>query len=219
MSLTGNRPCTDKLKIEVIYNFLDHYIAQEYYGYTSEERPKGKKYIKRFTGDYGKIRVMIGISAEEKRRIMTSSKKEKRAMQIDAFKRWRNPVPYWFRVGIEKVYPLIDEDIARWDIHERTECMGFILPFPSNCKMCPYITKPEILWMWRFEPLEFYKWRFHESRKLAKWACKGDKNHGVKGEKKLDDFLKEAIEEYGHWTDEQLTEYKMSHGHCILSKY
>jgi len=220
MSMTGARSCTDNLKIKPIYNFLDHYIAQEFYGYTSEKIPKGKNYIKKFAKDYGKIRVIIGISAEEKRRIMRPSKKAQRGMQRPLHKKWKHPIPLWFRKGIEKCYCLVDEAIARWDIHEHTEEMGFILPFPSNCKMCPYITKQELLWMWRFMPWEYFKWRYYESRKMIKWSCKGDKNHGVKGEgKTLDDILKEAIDEFGHWTDDQLTEYKMSHGHCVMSKY
>ncbi|KKO91756.1 hypothetical protein AAW12_08835 [Sphingobacterium sp. Ag1] len=220
MSMTGSRSCTDNLKIKVIYNFLDHYIAQEYYGYRGSKIPKGKHYIKKFAEDQGKIRVIIGIAYGEEKRVMKASKKQLKKMQRVFDKKWSHPIPLWFRMGIEKCYCLIDEAIARWDIHDRTEAMGFQLPFPSNCKKCPYITKQELLWLYRFMPLDYYLWVFYEKKKMVKWECKGDKNHGVKGEgKTLEDILEEAIKEFGHWTDEQLTEYKMSHGHCVMSTY
>jgi len=220
MSLTGSRSCTDKLKIQPIYNFLDHYIAQEYYGYSSDKPTKGKHYIKRFACDNGKIRVIIGIAHGEERRIKKPSKKAMKGMQRTLHKQWKHPIPLWFREGIEKCYCLVDELISRWDIHEQTEQMGFVLPFPSNCRFCPYITKQELLWMYRFQPWDFLMWAHYEKRKLTKWACKGSENHGVKGEgKTLDEILKEAIAEYGDWSDDQLTEYKMSHGHCVMSSY
>ncbi|MGA6117457.1 hypothetical protein [Sphingobacterium anhuiense] len=220
ISITGGKPCTDNLKIKPIYNFLDHYIAQEYYNYKSDVIPKGKKFIKKFSQDYGKIRMIIGIAYGEERRVMKTSKKIMKRMQRVIGEKWSHPIPLWFRMGIEKCYCLIEESIARWDIHDQTEGMGFNLPFPSNCKMCPYTTKQELLWLYRFDPLEYYMWVYHERMKLIKWACKGNKNHGVKGEgKTLEDILEEAIKEFGHWTDEQLTEYKMSHGHCVMSSY
>lgn len=219
MSLTGLRSCTHNLKITPIYNFLDHYIAQNYYNYTSEKIPKGKHYIKKFANDFGKIRVIIGIAGGEERRIMRASKKQLKAMQRKIDKPWSHPIPLWFRTGIEKCYPLVEEGIARWYIHDETENMGFKLPFPSVCKMCPYITEQEILWLYRFQPWDFYRWEYYEHRKLVKWACKGDKNHGVKEDLTLRQYLDQAIKKYGHMTDEELTEHKMSHGHCVLSTY
>lgn len=44
-------------------------------------------------------------------------------------------------------------------------------------------------------------------------------NLGVFGKKLLPEILQETIAEFGHWSDEQLKEYKMSHGHCVKSKY
>lgn len=42
---------------------------------------------------------------------------------------------------------------------------------------------------------------------------------GVFGKKLLPEILEEAIKEFGHLTDAELKEYKMSHGHCVKSKY
>lgn len=220
MSLTGSRACTDNLKIQPVYNLVDHYIAQEYYGYTKDRIPKRKNFIKRFAKDHGKIRVIIGIGFGEEKRISKLSKKILKKMQQPLYGNWKHPIPLWFRMGIEKCYFLVDEMISRYDIHERTEEMGFVLPFPSNCKMCPYITKPELLWMYRFQPWDYFEWLYHEKRKLIKWSCLGEKNHGVKGANKtLEVILKEAIQEFGHMTDEELTAHKMSHGHCVSSSY
>jgi hypothetical protein len=220
MSMMGPRSCTDNLKIKPIYNFIDHYVAKKYYGYISEVQPKGKKYIKKFAKDHGKIKVLIGIAAGEEQRIMKASKKELKASQRDAFKPYKNPVQLWFRTGIEKVYPLIIEQIARWNIHDYIlQQTNLPLPFPSNCVFCPYLSKIEILWLFRFFPDDWYEWIGYENNKIAKWEGKTKKNFGVKGEKLLDEILQEAIKEFGQMTNEELSEYKMSHGHCVLSKH
>ncbi len=46
-----------------------------------------------------------------------------------------------------------------------------------------------------------------------------NKNFGVWGTKLLPEVLKEAEEKFGHWSIEALTDYKFSHGHCVMSKY
>ena len=45
------------------------------------------------------------------------------------------------------------------------------------------------------------------------------KNMGVWGNRMLPEALKIAEEKFGHMSDEDLREYKMSHGHCVNSKY
>lgn len=215
MSMMFPRTCTDNLKIKPIYNFLDHYVGSKYYQYKSRKAPKGKRFIKRFAEDHGKIRVIIGIAAGEERRI----KKATIARQTDMFKEWQDPTPKWFRDSIERIYPLVNEGVDRSDIHEKTESMGFDLPFPSNCLKCPFISKVEMLWLYRFYPNVFWDWVNDEKIKINRWANKAKRNLGVKGEKLLEEILIEAIKEFGHMTDEELTEYKMSHGHCVMSAY
>lgn len=227
MSLVGPRSCTDNLKIKPIYDFIDHYIAKEYYLYPKKgKRPKGKKFIKRFASDHGKINVIIGIAAGEEHRLKKSSEKEKKAMQINAFKKWKDPIPVWFRMGINKVYPLIEESITRWDIHEHIKGLQFIdepknwpLPYPSNCMFCPYMTKIEVLWLYRNHPDMWDMWVQLEANKIRKCEGNGKKNLGVKGDKLLTEFLNEAIIEFGSMTDEEIDDHKMSHGHCVMSTY
>jgi hypothetical protein len=101
----------------------------------------------------------------------------------------------WMRESINKRYPLID---IGWD---------------------------------RQEPEWYHKWVELEENKIQKFTHNGDRtktlkgngqvgdNLGVWGKKLLPEILQEAIEEYGYMTDEELREYKMSHGHCVKSKY
>lgn len=42
---------------------------------------------------------------------------------------------------------------------------------------------------------------------------------GVWGTKTLPEVLETAISKYGHFSDDELNDYKMSHGHCVKSKY
>lgn len=77
----------------------------------------------------------------------------------------------------------------------------------------------EILWLYRNLPEEFEQWIYHEKRKLEKNKNNGKRNLGVKGEKDLNQVLEEAIAEFGHLTDQELDDYKMSHGHCVMSSY
>ena len=55
--------------------------------------------------------------------------------------------------------------------------------------------------------------------KLIKKLKSMEKNYGVYGTLTLPEKLKRAKEKYGHWTIEQLNEYKMSHGHCVKSSF
>ncbi|MFW9853933.1 MAG: hypothetical protein ACFFFG_02695 [Candidatus Thorarchaeota archaeon] len=34
-----------------------------------------------------------------------------------------------------------------------------------------------------------------------------------------DKVLAQAEVKYGHWTNVKLTEYRMTHGHCVVSQY
>ena len=55
--------------------------------------------------------------------------------------------------------------------------------------------------------------------KSAMIGVGADQNLGVNGKKWLPQALQEATELYGHMTDQELNEYKMSHGHCVKSRY
>lgn len=220
MSLAYPKSCTDNLKIKPIYNFLDHFVAQEYYGYSDKKIPTGKKFIKQFAKDYGKIYILLGIAAGEESRVNKLKNKKMQHMQLNLFEKQMAPSRSWMDISIERLYPLIETGMDREACQEYIRSTGLPLPFPSNCMFCPFASKVEILWLFRNYPAAFRQWVTHEQRKLQKSAAKGVvRNLGVKGDCTLEEFLQEAIVEFGHMTDDQLNDYKMSHGHCVKSTF
>lgn len=217
MSMMFPRSCTDNVKIRPFYNFLNVYVARTYYGQQIPNSTRNRTWIKRFAAEQGRIRVILGIAAGEEKRVNESKKKQK-LWQLDLFIRPKRKQQVWAEKSIEKTYPMIPEGIDRKMAQDYILATPWPLPPPSNCKRCPFMSKPEILWMYRFIPDDFYEWVALEQAKIDK--CAGlDRNLGVKGEKLLPEILQEAIAEFGHWTDAQLQEYKMSHGHCVMSKF
>lgn len=213
MSMMFPRSCTDNLKIKPFYNFLNVYIARKYYGQNLPSSTRNKDWINRFAEEHGKINVILGIAADEEHRI-----KEDKAQQLNLFDKAKRTQPVWMAKSILKSYPMIIEGIDRQKAQIYILATPWPLPMPSNCKRCPFLSKQEILWLYRFHPSDFYEWVELEKAKINKCSHL-ERNLGVKGEKMLTEILEEAITEFGHWTDEQLHEYKMSHGHCVKSKY
>lgn len=195
------KTCTDKLKITPIYNWLDEYVHNTY-GTTKVGR---KAAIKEFAQTHGKIRVLLGIAAKEETRASSNEESPQK----------------WMRESIDKQYPLID---LGWD---RQACqdyiskdLGRVVPLPSNCILCPFMSYQELLYLKRRMPEWFDKWVELEANKIkANAHVDPKKNMGVWGNKLLPEALKIAEEKYGHMSDEELREYKMSHGHCVKSKY
>lgn len=220
MTVAFPKNCTVNLKIVPFYNFLDHYIAREYFGYTAKEPPKGKKYLKEFARLYGKVNVILGIAHGEESRIADRSKNPAKELMSELFDiAYDTSLPKWSLLSISKIYPLIEERMERKACQDYIRSIGLPLPFPSNCLMCPYLSKMELLWLYRNLPNEFDRWVFHEKRKLEKNKNNGKRNLGVKGEKYLEQVLAEALVEFGHLSDQELDHYKMSHGHCVMSSY
>ena len=206
------KSCTDNLKIRPIYNWLDGYV---YHKYGLEKRGR-KAAIKEFAEKYGKIDVLIGIAKGEEKRASTNE----------------SSPHLWMRNSINKVYPLIDLKMDRQACQDYIRETGNEVPPPSNCILCPFLSKQELLYMRRKMPEWFDTWVALERRKLEKHAHEGDirkawsekekkvvDNLGVWGKQTLEEVLIEAEEEFGHMTMEELHEYKMSHGHCVMSKY
>jgi len=191
------KTCTDKLKIQPIYKFLEFWIGENY-GFDVGR----KKALYELAEKHGKIKVLLGIARGE----------ERRASGNDCG-------PLWMQRTIEKVYPLIDEGMDRADCQAYLRDIGEVVPQPSNCMLCPYMSKVELLWLFRNHPTDFKEWVRLEAQKLEKHKEKGSKNLGVFGVKNLEVILQEAITEHGHMTDADLDEYKMSHGHCVKSKF
>ena len=200
-----NKSCTHGLKIQPIYNYLSHYVNDEFlYGLS---QPKRKIALKAYAARYGKIQMLIGISSEEAGRRIQQHSQDR-----------------WMELAIKKCYPLHELDLTRADCQSIIRSLGYQVPFPSNCIMCPFASKKELLWLSRNLPEQLQAWYEYEQAKIQKFrdqqASRGKNNHTVFGGKKtLYDVLREAEKEFGHLTDEELESHKFSHGHCVLSAY
>jgi hypothetical protein len=199
-TVTYQKVCTHRLKLGPIYKFLDHYIHETY----GTEKPAGRKQaLREFTGQHGKVRVLIGIATGEERRIDPGKGKEA-----------------WMRDCIAKVYPLVEQGMDRAACQQYIGSVSDHVPVPSNCMMCPFMSGQEILLLHRTRPDVWARWVEHEQRKLDKFNhLPEDKNHGVKGKLRLPAVLAKAELVYGHMTTEELAEYRFSHGHCVGSKH
>lgn len=196
--------CTDNLKVKVVDRFLEYYVKQTY-GYTT----KNKRAIRSFYEDYcsEKIRYILCFAKGEETRTVNANRYD----------------GVWKKLTCQRYYPLIEIG------YDRQKCIDYNadhiphVVWPSNCMRCFYQSDQEVLWLFRFFPKKFWEWVEVEKAKLIKWWHKGleepPKNYGVYGLISLEQKLDKAQKLYGHWTDEQLNEYKMSHGHCIKSKY
>lgn len=200
------KSCTDKLKIVPIYKFIGDYLEKNY-GYEAGR----KKEFYSYAEQYGKLKMLIGIAKGEEQRMITNDDSR----------------PKWMQRCVDIQYPLIDESMDRAGCQSYIASTGHSVPMPSNCKMCPYMSEQELLWLHRFDKPAFDEWTRFEDAKLEKYMDKGDKNVGVWGkyDKKagkpvrLQDILVVAESKHGHMTDDELNDYKMSHGHCVKSKY
>ena len=201
------KSCTDNLKIKVCYRFLEDYLRLEY-GFLSE----GKRVFYEYAERFGKLTSLIGFAKGEESRCASTAQLD---LFPDTLKDYR---PVWMRKNVQHRYPLVE---LRYD---RADCQGLIskyghsVPIPSNCMMCPFQNEAEIVYLERFHPEKYAYWVEREQAKRLKNAEKA-RNLGVKGEKTLPEFLDKAKEKYADWSDEQLREYRNSHGHCVKSKY
>lgn len=201
------KTCTDNLKIRVCDNFLESFI-KERYGYSGTKKKAFYHYEKAF----GKLICMIGFAkGEESRRIVDN--------QLDLFpESKKDKRPVWKQKTIDTRYPLIDLKMDRQACQDYIKSIGLRLPMPSCCMFCPFQNEAEIVYLYRFHREKFNEWSLLEKAKLDKNA--GIKrNLGVKGSLTLSEFLDKALLKYAYWDNQQLFEYKNSHGHCVKSKY
>lgn len=194
--------CTDNLKVKPCDRFLDAWVQRNYTG-----AMKQKRAIHKFYEQHGSIRYILGFAKGEEKRTTKGNK-------FDA---------KWKQRCVERYFPLIEEGLTRQDCIDFNRMYLQDEVYPSNCDICFYQSDQEVLWLFRNHPDRFAKWVELEKAKLIKWKHlelqEPPKNYGVYGLKTLHQKLERAQKLYGHWTDEQLNEYKNSHGHCIKSKY
>jgi 3'-phosphoadenosine 5'-phosphosulfate sulfotransferase (PAPS reductase)/FAD synthetase len=202
-SVAFPKTCTDNLKIKPIYRWLEQWIS-EHYGFKAGR----KNAIKTFAKTYGKIDVIIGIAKGEEKRVADSSK--------DA---------PWMQRSINRIYPLLEIGYGR------AECQAYMAEFidykvpPSNCLMCPFKSKEEVLWTALVHPEAFDQWCMREANKLVANADQ-ENNLGVKGKKTLAqitaDAFNDLIPKFDHDKNAliaYLTDYRMSHGHCVSQRF
>lgn len=204
MSVFFNKSCTDGLKIQPFYRYLNQWVAKKYGHEESGGEFRTKRALVEFARRNGKVRVLLGIAKGEEGRVGDDSALTAR----------------WQRLSVKREYPLI---ALGWDRHacqEYIRGLGMPVPPPSNCMMCPFMDKVELLWLFHKYPEVFDRWCEYERRKLEKFKHLGDKNYGVLHKTKtIRQVLMDAINEYGDWTVEQLERWRFSHGHCVKSRY
>jgi 3'-phosphoadenosine 5'-phosphosulfate sulfotransferase (PAPS reductase)/FAD synthetase len=205
------KTCTMQLKVGPIYKFLEAYLGQ-HYGVTVGKKRGFYEYAKR----HGKLRVLIGIAAGEESRVAKpSDAKEER----------------WMAANIEKAYPLLDLGWDRKACQDYIQSVGLVVPPPSNCMLCPFMSEVELLWLYRHHPRDYEEWVMLERAKLDQDArgrpnrhgivviTPVEKRFGVWGRRTLPEVLASAIAKFGHMSDEELQQHKMSHGHCVKSNW
>ncbi len=207
------KTCTDNFKLQPIYKFLEHWLARDWAPRHNESQVYAaygrKKAFKVYAARHGKIRMMIGIAAGEERRAK---------MDPEAIAKW----PKWKQVSIENVYPLIDLGLDRQGCQDLIRGYGEIVPFPSNCRRCPFLNDIELLFLKRHHPEELEEWIEVEAAKLRRDEVRDtppEKRYGVFLKTYLPEKVKEVEDKHGHMTDAELFEYRNSHGHCVMSSY
>ena len=210
--------CTDRLKIDPLYKFVADWVARNY---GSQYGLSNKRGLVQFAADFGKINVLIGIAAKEEKRIgdLHAKKKVKNA----ATGQWEETneyvAPLWRRQATNVLYPLVEMGLDRQGCQDKIRELGGIVPFPSNCRRCPFMNEIELLWLYTFDREAYTDWVRQEANKLAANAALGVRNLAVWGQKTIPQMLATAQAKYGHLTEEQLFLHKFSHGHCVGSKY
>jgi|TARA_R100000687_G_scaffold82859_2_gene83600 hypothetical protein len=213
------KTCTDRLKVQPIYRFLEHWVSERYGVVRGRKRG-----LIDFAARHGKIRMLIGIAKGE----------ERRAAPADA-----NPNK-WFRDSISPCYPLIDLGMDRAACQDLLHAKGLRV-IPSNCMACPFLSLEELEYLRRFCPEQLDDWVELEAAKLDKHSDKSavivtdaqgevkldrhggvvtkNKNYGVFGVTPLPEKIAEAAEKFASWSDERVAEYRYSHGHCVMTAF
>lgn len=198
----NSKPCTASLKINVVDKYMYEWMCNKY-GFEHKDNKKSwELYMKKFGT---KARVIIGFAKDEEVRVL-------RSLKGHTF------LPKYKQMYMQYTYPLIEEG---WN---RATAQKIILKYrdkimpPSNCMICFYQSDHELMWLERFYPDEFADWVSLEKAKLDRFKD-APKNYGVYGAITLTEKLAKVKEKLGNLTDEQLWEYKLSHGHCVKSTF
>jgi len=200
-SVAFPQTCTDNIKIKPVKKFVADWLRQKY-GYDGK---RTSDVYKQYYYEHGTLTHLIGFADKEQSRA-----------------KGYNGAVKWEKECLDYEYPLIDLEIDRAQAQEVISNYGYEVPPPSNCTICFYMSRQEILWLYRNLPNDFWYWVKLERAKINKHRLLGlaePKNQGPFGKKTIIQKTKEAIKQYGHLTSEELEDYKFSHGHCTKSKF
>ena len=207
----GVKACTSSLKINPLDKYMREYMCNRY-GFENLSAPASWRfYDEKFKT---KARILIGFAKDEEVRAIKS-------------KKILHTLPQYKQRHIQYVFPLIEEGWNRQIAQDIIKQYHPYLVPPSNCMICFYQSDQELIWLERNHPEEFAEWVEMESAKLERFANDPNvKNNGVYGAVTLPQKLQMAKDKkdsngvrLGDYTDEQLWEYKMSHGHCVKSSF
>jgi hypothetical protein len=180
---------------------------------TLNQSTGGKRSITEIGERDGKINMIIGIALGEEGRVSED-----------------DPDATGWQSKIGRVYPLIEESMDREACQKYIASTGNEVPIPSACIICPFMNDQELLYIYRFQRDWYEKWVELERNKIEAGAYKGDltktmnsegkivDNLGVWSKKLLPEKLIEVKAKYGHMTDEEVRDYRFSHGHCVKNK-
>jgi 3'-phosphoadenosine 5'-phosphosulfate sulfotransferase (PAPS reductase)/FAD synthetase len=194
------KTCTDQLKVSPIYRWLEHYLGEKY-----GVRVGAKQGFYRFARRHGRVRVLIGITSEEAKRRIRPASSQKR----------------WMRETVEVQYPLVELGMDRAACQAAARRLHGFVPPPSNCVRCPFLSEIELVWLHHRHPEKLAEWIRLEAAKVEAWRDRlpPEKNLGVWGRRLLPEVLAGALAKYRHMSLAELDEHKMSHGHCVRSRY
>ena len=182
-------------------NFIADWLSVKY-GY------KGKRksdIYKQYYYEHGTLNHIIGFADKENSRAKNYA-----------------GAPKWQQECFEFSYPLIELGIDRAIAQKTIADCGYEVPPPSNCTICFYMSEQELVWLYRNIPRDFWYWAKLERKKRNRFRALGlqeDKNQGPFGKLTIIQKTKKALKKYGHLTNEELEDYKFSHGHCTKSKF
>ena len=114
--------------------------------------------------------------------------------------------------------------MTRKDCQDLIRERGFVVPYPSQCRFCPFKTRFDVAYMARFDRVGLLRWAVHERRKLGAHRRRfphlpESKNHGVFGpETTLLEIAAAAVKEHAHMSDEAMHERRMA-GHAVASRH
>lgn len=200
-SVAFPQTCTDNIKIKVVDRYSAHWIKANY----DIKSTVNHLIFREFFLKYGKIHRLLGIAKGEEKRVGN-----------------QKHFSVWKKTCMKYIYPLLDIGADRKAAQEIIRSYGFEVPPPSNCTICFFMQGPELIWLYRNLPEHFWHWVKLERNKLNKSRADGipeNKNNGPFGRITIIQKLKLSIVKYGHWSNEQIEDYKMSHGHCNKSKF